>query len=121
MQTFCEKLGGEHAVRAVVARMYQKILDDERVSHFFADTSTEKMRHMSNEFVRIAFGGAHQYDSDFIRKAHQKPLSEGMNEQHLSIVAEHLRAALQEMQVDEALIEEGMRFVEAARKDVLCL
>lgn len=117
--TLYEKLGGEEMVRAVVTSMYEKILGDDRLSMFFVDVDVEKLRHMNTAFVGMAFGAPHRYTSRSLREAHVKPLEQGLSPVHFDIMCVHLREAMKELRVDRALIEEGMKIIEAAGKDIL--
>ncbi|MCI3919093.1 group 1 truncated hemoglobin [Paenibacillus sp. TRM 82003] len=92
-----EKLGGTEAVAAVVDIFYKKVLADERINGFFANTDMEKQRRHQTAFISYALGGP-QFSGRSMEKAH-----EGMNlqESHWNAVVEHLVASLQEAGVGE--------------------
>lgn len=114
-----EKLGGEDAVRATVTKMYEKILGDDRISFFFANTDMEKLRRMNAEFAAIAFGAPHRYTGQSLREAHAGLVKRGLNERHFDIMAGHLAAAMEELGMSPTLIEEGRAIIESVKKDVL--
>jgi hemoglobin len=117
--TLYEKLGGQGAIRATVTKMYEKILGDDRVSYFFADTDMDMLRRMNSEFVGMAFGAPHSYTGQSLQTAHAGLVAKGLNDTHFDIVAEHLAAAMRELEVAPELIDEGLAIVESVRGDVL--
>jgi len=120
MATLYEKLGGQGAVSATIAKMYEKILGDERVSIYFSDVDIKKLRCMTAEFVSMAFGAPSKYTGKSLRDAHTKLVEkDGLNDKHFDIVIEHLTRAMQELEVAPDLIKEGIAIVESVRKDVL--
>ncbi|HIG30780.1 MAG TPA: group 1 truncated hemoglobin, partial [Verrucomicrobiales bacterium] len=55
MDTLFNRLGGEAAVDAAVEKFYDKVLSDNRIKHFFADTDMEKQRGHQKKFLTYAF------------------------------------------------------------------
>lgn len=53
-----QRLGGENTVNALVESVYEKILDDYRVSRFFNDTETDKQIETLKKLVFAIFHGA---------------------------------------------------------------
>ena len=44
MTTLFEKLGGENAVGLVVDKFYERVLNDERIKHFFEHVDMNKQK-----------------------------------------------------------------------------
>jgi len=44
MKTLYEKLGGKEAVNIAVDMFYEKVLNDERVKHFFTNTDMKQQK-----------------------------------------------------------------------------
>ena len=57
MSTLYDKLGGAAAVDLAVEKFYEKVLVDERVQHFFAQTDMEAQKKHQKAFMTYAFGG----------------------------------------------------------------
>ena len=55
--TLFEKLGGEAAVDLAVDRFYERVLQDDRINHFFASVDMVKQREHQKAFFTYAFGG----------------------------------------------------------------
>jgi hemoglobin len=120
--TLFEKLGGKGAVDLAVERFYERVLDDERIRHFFENVDLNKQRGHQKAFLTYAFGGAPQYDGGTMREAH-KHLVEGMglNGEHFDAVVENLMETLKELGISDELIEEVAAVVAAPehRQEVL--
>ena len=106
-------------MRAAVLLMYEKILGDERLAHFFEHTSMQKLRCMYAEFVSIAFGAPHQFSGTSLQAAHAPLVENGLSDYHFDLVKEHMQAAMEELGVQPEHIAEGMEIIEELRKDVL--
>ena len=111
-QTLYERLGGKDAIGAVVDNFYDRVLADDTINHFFANTDMEKQRRHQTLFISFATGGPNQYSGGSMEKVHT-----GMNLQpeHFNAVAKHLAAALEDFKVPMADIEAVLATVETLR------
>jgi hemoglobin len=71
MTTLFEKLGGAAAVDVAVDRFYERVLQDDRIKHFFEYTDMQKQRTHQKAFLTYAFGGTDKYDGRYMREAHK--------------------------------------------------
>lgn len=114
-----EQLGGEPAVNAAVDIFYRKVLQDERIHHFFDTTDMEKQAAKQKAFLTMAFGGPNHYTGLDMRKGHAHLVSRGLNDRHVDAVIELLGATLKELGVADELIARVAAIAESARNDVL--
>ena len=122
MTTLFEKLGGAAAVDLAVDKFYERVLQDERIQHFFANVDMVKQRAHQKAFLTYAFGGTDKYDGRYMRQAHKELVEkQGLNSEHFDAVAENLMATLKEMGVSQNLLAEVAAIAAAPqhRKDVL--
>ncbi len=122
MSTLFEKLGGSNAVTLAVDKFYERVLNDERVKHFFVGVDMAKQKAHQRAFLTYAFGGAGKYDGNTMRKAHQKLVEEqGLSGEHFDAIAEDLIATLQELGIPQNLIDEVAAIAGSPshRRDVL--
>ncbi len=122
MTTLYEKLGGADAVNLAVDKFYERVLQDDRIKHFFANVDMVKQRAHQKAFLTYAFGGTDKYDGRYMREAHKELVEQhGLNSEHFDAVAEDLMATLQEMGVPEELMAEVAAVAAAPqhKKDVL--
>jgi hemoglobin len=56
MSTLYEKLGGKEMIAQVVDSFYKKVLADDRINQFFANTDMEKQRRHQTAFISYALG-----------------------------------------------------------------
>jgi hemoglobin len=122
MSTLYEKLGGEAAIDLAVDKFYEKVLADERVQHFFAQTNMQKQKEHQKAFMTYAFGGTQQWSGRTMRNAHQALVEKmGLTDVHFDAIAEDLVATLVELEVPQELIDEVVQIVGSPthRNDVL--
>ncbi|MFC7137414.1 group I truncated hemoglobin [Halobaculum litoreum] len=99
MSTLYERLGGDDAIATVVDDFYDRMLDDDRVRHYFDDVDMERQRRHQTLFLASVAGGTDAYDGADMATAHEDL---GITDREFGIVAEHLDAALADAGVDEA-------------------
>lgn len=111
-----EQIGGEKAIMAAVDIFYEKVLADETVNHFFANTDMEKQRTHQTKFLSFALGGPNQYTGKSMAKAH-----EGMNIQphHFQAIASHLKTTLEELGVEATDINIVLEKIGSLAPDIL--
>lgn len=114
-----ERLGGQEAVKAVVALLYDKILSDPILIPYFTHIDIEKLRASQAAFVTMAFGGPTHYTGASLRTAHAKLVEKGLSDPHFDAVKGHLHSAMETLGVSPKLIEEALGVVETTRTDVL--
>ncbi|NJN90398.1 MAG: group 1 truncated hemoglobin [Leptolyngbyaceae cyanobacterium SL_5_14] len=107
MTTLFEKLGGKDTVDLAVDRFYERVLNDERIRHFFENVDMNRQQGHQKAFLTYAFGGAPQYEGNMMREAHRH-LVEGMglNGEHFDAVVENLVETLKELGISDELIGE---------------
>ncbi len=89
--TLYDQLGGQQAIERIVDDFYKRVLGDDTVNHFFADTDMEKQRRHQTAFISYALGSSKQYTGRSMEKAHA-----GLNLQpeHFDAIVKHLGDAL---------------------------
>jgi two-component system, chemotaxis family, sensor kinase CheA len=114
-----ERIGGQEAIDATVNVFYTKVLNDNRINHFFENTDLNHLFNKQKAFLTLAFGGPSQYDGKGLREAHEHLVSKGLNESHFEAVIENLEATLKELKVPDELIEEAAGVALSVKNDVL--
>jgi hemoglobin len=118
--TLYERVGGEAAVFAVAALLYEKLLGDERVSGFFTGLDVDALIRKQTAFLSWAFGSPERYNFRSLGEAHQRLVRErGLTDLHFDVVAGHLADALRELGVESELIAEIVQVVASTRRAVL--
>jgi hemoglobin len=95
------------------------MIADSRVNRFFFGVDMAQQAAKQKAFLTMAFGGPHHYTGLDMRKGHANLVAQGLNDQHVDIVIEHLGATLKELGVADDLIAEVAAIAESARNDVL--
>ncbi len=109
MSTLYEKLGGEKTVKLVVDKFYERVLNDDRIKHFFDSVDMFKQKIHQLDFLTYAFEGSERYRGSTIRAVHQKLVQEkGLSDEHFDAFNEDLVATLEELEISPALIEEAL-------------
>jgi len=90
-ETLYDRLGGREAIRAVVDEFYARLLDDDELGQFFADTDMESLKEDQTDHLVEAAGGPAEYTGPDIREAHlHVPFTPALIERSV----EHLEASL---------------------------
>lgn len=122
MTTLFDQLGGADAVNLAVDQFYARVLQDDRIKHFFAHVDMEKQRAHQKDFLTYAFGGTDKYNGRYMREAHKELVEKhGLSSEHFDAVAENLMETLKDMGVSEELRAKVAAIAAAPqhRKDVL--
>ena len=114
-----ERIDGPGAVEAAVDLFYRKVLMDDEISNFFDTTDMDGQRAKQKAFLTMAFGGPNEYTGTDLRTAHEKLVADGLNDSHFDKVAGHLRATLEEPDIDAGSISEVMTIAGSTRDDIL--
>lgn len=115
-----DRVGGDKAMEVCTDLFYQKVLDDNLVSHFFEDTDMEKQRLKQKSFLAMAFGGPYQYSDLDLRAAH-KPLIEkyGLSDVHFNRIIEIFKETLTELNISANEQQGMMEILESTRDAIL--
>lgn len=122
MSTLFEQIGGAAAINLAVDKFYERVLQDDRINHFFANVDMVKQRAHQKAFFTYAFGGTDRYDGRYMREAHQELVeNHGLSSEHFDAVAEDLMLTLEEMGVSAELRSQVAAIVAAPqnKRDVL--
>ena len=114
--TLFTRIGGMDAVNAAVDIFYNKVVQDNRVNHFFRHIDMEKQAGKLKAFLAYAFGAPLPYSGKALREAHQHM---HLTESHFNAVAEQLVSTLTELNVPQAMINEVVTVVLTTKNDVL--
>jgi hemoglobin len=122
MASLYEQLGGKDAVNLAVDKFYEKVLNDDRVKHFFANTDMQQQRNHQKAFMTYAFGGTDKFSGRDMRTAHQELVEKmDLTDVHFEAIAENLVTTLKELNVGQELIDHVVKIVGSIehRNDVL--
>lgn len=97
-RTLYERLGGQEGIAAVVDRFYERVMDDDRLVHFFEDVDMERQRAHQTQFLSSVTGGPVEYSGAEMEEAHDHLDIDGRD---FEAIATHLDETLQEFDVSE--------------------
>ncbi|WP_411965483.1 group I truncated hemoglobin [Haloferax sp. YSMS24] len=115
-QSLYDRLGGREAIAAVVDEFYDRMLDDERVAHYFDDIDMAAQRAHQTRFISHVAGGPVEYTGADMREAHEHL---ELTTEDFEVTAEHLQGALEAFDVPEDDIEEVMSAVAGLRDEIV--
>ena len=119
--TIYERLGGASAIDAAVELLYRKIDKDPEFARFFDGVNMILLQGRQTEFMIKALGGPDEYEGRDLRVAHQKAVQDGLGAEHFEKVAQYLKEALVDLEIEPSLIDEVLAVVGTTRDDVLNL
>ncbi len=92
-----DRFGGKEKVAAIVRDMYQRVLSDPSLSHFFENTSMERLHGMQFEFIASALDGPVVYTGAELTAIHK---GRGITDQHFATFCGHFADAAEAAGVD---------------------
>ncbi|MBX2833566.1 MAG: group 1 truncated hemoglobin [Micavibrio sp.] len=116
--TLYHRLGGRDAIFATVDIFYNRIELDNRINHLFHHMDMARLRSKQKLYLLYAFGGAPGYSGRSLRETHAHVK---ITHKQFDIVNEHMRATLEQLNVDKNLISEVSALIESTRADILNL
>ncbi len=118
IENLYELIGGHDTIKAATERFYERVLEDENLRHFFAQTDMAHLRSRQIMFVSMLLGGR-VYTGKSIHDAHAGTRGHGVDDSHFDLFLKHFRAALEEVGVEPENAEKVMQPLASWRKAVL--
>ena len=120
MSTLLEQIGGEEAVNAAVDIFYKKMMADDTVAPFFANTDMDGQSKKQKLFLTTVLNGTSKGAKAYMHRAHKHLVDEqGLTDVHFDAVAHHLQETLEELSVPADLLSQIMTTVADLRDAVL--
>jgi hemoglobin len=114
--TLFERLGGAASIGAAVDLFYDRVLADPALAPFFDGVDAARLRAHQRAFLTMALGGPRDYDGRNLTDAHRNL---DIGDQEFNLVAGHLTAVLNELEVPSELADETLTAVAGLRDVVL--
>ena len=115
-QTVFETIGGDAKVEKIVDILYDKVLADNLLKHFFTGKNMDfQKKHMKN-FIRLATGGFDNYTGRTIKDAHKKL---DIGEHHFNQIEKLSIETFREISIGELAIKNCVEVIEKQRNHVL--
>ncbi len=111
-----EDLGGAENVAAIIESMYDAVLQDDELAHFFADTDTERLRRMQLEFIASALGGPVSYSGAELQAVHA---GRGIQPRHFSRFVGHLAEAMEQHGANQQQIDSMLGMIAMYRDRIV--
>jgi hemoglobin len=100
--TLFERVGGFAQVRLIVSELYDRILDSERLRHYFEHSDVRRLIDHQTKFVSALMGGPASYTNDQLSRAH---VHLGISNEEFDEMAELFRETLEDFDVPEVEVE----------------
>jgi len=117
-ENLLQMIGGRETIQPATKRFYEKVLDDERLRHFFRRTDMAHLHSRQVMFISMLLGGG-VYTGKDIHGAHALARDHGLTDAHFDLFLQHFRAALEEVGVKPENAGKIIKLLETKRKAVL--
>ncbi len=87
-----ERLGGTSGLQEIVADMYQRVLADDELAHFFKGVSLDRLHQMQFQFLASALDGPVNYSGADLSAIHR---NRGIQASHFAKFCNHFAAAME--------------------------
>jgi hemoglobin len=118
IENLYDLIGGQETIKVATERFYERVLDDERLRHFFEGSDMAHLRSRQVMFISMLLGGR-VYTGKEIHAAHAAVREHGVNAAQFDLFLYHFRAALEEVGVKPENAEKVLKPLESKRKAVL--
>jgi truncated hemoglobin YjbI len=114
-------IGGAAALETIVDAFYHRVMGDEELAPFFADTDMRRMRAKQKGFLLMALGSPALYTGRDLDEAHARLRALGMGPQHVEKVIGLVIGVLEGVGAPAKTIEHVRTVLEASKGAVLGL
>lgn len=114
--TLYEKLGGAAAIETVVRAFYDRVMADDQLRGFFANTNMDFQTQQQIKFLTMALGGPNEYKGASMADAHKDM---AITEHHFDLVAGHLVGTLRDAGVGQEEIDAVVALVGPLKADIV--
>ena len=111
-----DRIGGSGAIEAAIDAFYERVLEDNRVDHFFDGMDIDRIKRQQQRFFEFGTGGPGEYDVDRIELTHTRL---GIDETAYEVFVGHFEDTLVAFEVPERERGEIMDAVNSFRDDVI--
>lgn len=111
-----EQVGGAPAITEAVERLYRRLLDDPRVSQYFAGVDLPQLKRHQVLLLSQVLGGPAQYDGRTLQQAHA---GLGITPEQYSVVGAHLIGVLEELGAPANVVSAVAGVLGDVRSDVV--
>jgi hemoglobin len=115
-ETLFERCGGAPGVSRLVMALYDRVLVDERLQGFFAETDMRRLVDHHAKFLSALMGGPARYDARLLADVHA---GLGIADDHFAAMLEALRATLAETPLSPEEVARVLARYEAYRSVVV--
>ena len=112
-------MGGQNTVDTLIDKFFDKVLIDQRVSMFFEDVDTERLRNKEKSYWAFALGEESQYMGKTLEEAHRALLDKGLNDMHFEVMIELFNQTLCEMEIPDPLVQKACQIALSTRDQIL--
>uniref|UniRef100_A0A7S2S1K5 Globin family profile domain-containing protein n=1 Tax=Eucampia antarctica TaxID=49252 RepID=A0A7S2S1K5_9STRA len=112
-----DRIGGDAALEAAVEGLYSRLVADEKLAPYFKGVDMNRLKTHQRSFFKLAFTKIPESVDvpDLILNKHKRLFKMGLNADHFDMVAGHLIATFESLQVPQALIDEAVGIVAPLR------
>ncbi|RRR99332.1 group 1 truncated hemoglobin [Glycomyces terrestris] len=111
-----DRIGGAPAVTEAVERLYRRLLADDELAGFFADTDLAQLKRHQVALISQVLDGPKAYEGRELAEAHRHmDISVGQ----YKAVGAHLTAVLEELDVPRDIIDTVGQVLESVAPDVI--
>ncbi len=89
--TIYDKIGGHQALEVIVEDFYCRVLEDDHLSSFYAESDMRRLKDKQVAFLAATLGGPGPYSGLTMKQAHE---GRGITIDHFNLVAGHLKDSL---------------------------
>jgi len=117
--TIYEQIGGMGTIDATVEVLFNRVLGDLRLKHFFDGSNTDHLQGRARDYLSKVCGGPDSFNNNDLKSAHARICSLGLNDMQFDAFAGHAQAAMNALEVPAGIAAMLMSMIFATRDEVV--
>ena len=113
------KAGGERILRKASYLLFEKVFSDDSLRPYFAGIDQMGLSNKMNQLLTTVCSDFDLSKLTYLRSAHAKAVSNGLNDLHFDYMVSHLRSTFLELKIEKQLVDEFIERIEKTRPIVL--
>ncbi|HVJ44411.1 MAG TPA: chemotaxis protein CheW [Dongiaceae bacterium] len=114
-----EQIGGMGTIDAMVEVLFNRLLGDLRLKHFFDGVNSDHLQGRTREYLSKVTGGPDSFNDADVKTAHARVCGLGLNDAQFDAFAGHAQAAMNALEVPAGVAAMLMSMIFATRDEVV--
>ena len=113
-----DRLGGKSIIAGAVEALYEKIFEDDTISHFFDKKVSNKLINRERAYLSDVFGGPVSYVGKEMSLVRSELVANGLNDEHEQNILNYTAQAFKEQGVNTKIVDEAIQRIIEMKENI---